>query len=397
MRNTFIIENDQDSDPGSETYEIQRKDLMKMQLKKQIVIFLAIILICVSVSADAKIQDTILLPASIHTIREEAFLGAASIQKVIVPEGVTEIQSRAFAESSLKEINLPDSLESIADDAFQGCENLKVAVSKGSYAHAWALQNPNVHINVYGFEAHFIDVGQGDSAVVICDNEVLMIDGGKITARDTVYSYLRDTLNIDHIDYLIATHPHYDHIGGLPGAFDACSIGKVFTPITQYNSTEFQALEQCVQEQGLQFTVPSVGDVFQLGSAAVQFIHPKRIYEGENDTSIVVRIVYGDTSFLFAADTEEEAENDMVASGMNLASTFLKVGYHGSQTSSTSAFLQKVKPQYAVVSVGLNSTGKPASEALNRLEDLGTVVYRTDKKGNIVCFSDGKALSFEFK
>ena len=246
------------------------------------------------------------------------------------------------------------------------------------------------------FVIHFIDVGQADAAVIICDNEILMIDGGNAADSSLIYSYLTNTLGIKHIDYMIATHAHEDHVGGLAGALNACTVGKIYSPVTQYDSRAFESLVKYANKQGVELTVPTVGDVFSVGSAKVQILSPAYIYADTNDTSIVAKIVYGRTSFMFTGDAGWEPEHDMVDSGYDLSATLLKVGHHGSDTSTSYVFLREIMPQYAVISVGEdNSYGHPTDNVLSRLRDADTTVYRTDLHGDIICYSDGETLSFE--
>ena len=242
---------------------------------------------------------------------------------------------------------------------------------------------------------YFLDVGQADAAILQCGDEVIMIDGGESSDSSLIYSYLSKTLGITHIDYMIATHPHADHIGGLSGALNACSVGVVYSPVTSYDSKQFSSLVKYTQKQGHELTVPEVGISFAFGDAQVQFLSPVTEYSNINDCSIVVRITHGSNTFLFTGDAEWDAEHDMVASGYDLSATVLKVGHHGSDTSSSYVFLREVMPKYAVISCGKdNSYGHPTEGALSRLRDVGAQVFRTDMQGDVVFVSDGTALSF---
>lgn len=242
---------------------------------------------------------------------------------------------------------------------------------------------------------YFLDVGQADAAILQCGDEVMMIDGGESSDSSLIYSYLSKTLGITHIDYMIATHPHADHIGGLSGALNACSVGVVYSPVTSYDSKQFSSLVKYTQKQGHELTVPEVGISFAFGDAQVQFLSPVTEYSNINDCSIVVRITHGSNTFLFTGDAEWDAEHDMVASGYDLSATVLKVGHHGSDTSSSYVFLREVMPKYAVISCGKdNSYGHPTEGALSRLRDVGAQVFRTDMQGDVVFVSDGTALSF---
>lgn len=245
---------------------------------------------------------------------------------------------------------------------------------------------------------HFLDVGQADAVILQCGDEVLMIDGGNSANSSFIYSYLTETLGISRIDYMIATHPHEDHIGGLSGALNACSIGCVYSPVTSYDSETFSSLLKYTQAQGLELTAPDVGDTFTFGDAQVQFLSPVRQYSSINDYSIVVRIIHGSNTFLFAGDAELDAEHDMVSSGYNLSSTVLKVGHHGGDCSSSYVFLREVMPAYAVISCGKwNLYDHPSDNTLSRLRDVGATIFRTDLQGTVICISDGKTLTFSIE
>ncbi len=244
------------------------------------------------------------------------------------------------------------------------------------------------------FEIHFIDVGQADSALVICDGHYMLIDGGNAEDSDLVYSYL-ERYGARRLDCMVASHAHEDHIGGLSGALNYAAVDAALCPVTEYSSKVFQNMVKYLGEQGKALTVPEPGDKFSLGSAQVEILGPVREYDDTNNTSIVLRIDYGETSFLFTGDMETEAEEDLIDSGANLSATVLKAGHHGSDTSTGYRFLREVMPEYAVISVGEgNKYGHPSSEVLSRFRDAGTEVYRTDMQGHIIARSDGKTVIF---
>lgn len=243
-------------------------------------------------------------------------------------------------------------------------------------------------------EVHFIDVGQADCALVICDGRYMLIDGGNAEDSDLVYAYL-ERHGAGHLDCMVASHAHEDHIGGLSGALNYAETDTALCPVRSYGSKVFQNMVKYLEKQGKSITVPQPGDSFDLGSARVEILGPVREYDDTNNTSIVLRIDYGETSFLFTGDMETEAENDLIDSGANLSATVLKAGHHGSDTSTGYRFLREVMPEYAVISVGEgNSYGHPSQEVLSRFRDAGTEVYRTDMQGHIIAESDGRTVTF---
>ena len=244
------------------------------------------------------------------------------------------------------------------------------------------------------FQIHFIDVGQADAALVICDGHYMLIDGGNAEDSDLVYAYL-ERHGAKRLDYMVASHAHEDHIGGLSGALNYAAVDTAFCPVTEYSSKVFQNMVKYLGEQGKSLTVPAPGDKFSLGSAQVEILGPVKEYDDTNDTSIVLRIDYGETSFLFTGDMETGAERDLLDSGADVRATVLKAGHHGSDTSTSYQFLRAVMPQYTVISVGEgNSYGHPSDEVLSRFRDAGTEVYRTDMQGHIIAKSDGKTVTF---
>lgn len=244
------------------------------------------------------------------------------------------------------------------------------------------------------FTIHFIDVGQADSALITCDGHSMLIDGGNGDDSNLLYSVMQRETD-GHLDYVVGTHAHEDHIGGLSGAFEAVTANMTLCPVTEYDSKAFRDFASYAEQKGGGITIPDVGETYTLGEAEFTIVGVNSVPDDTNNTSIVLRIVYGDTSFLFTGDAEQEAENVILASGQDIQSTVLKVGHHGSSTSTSEAFLDAVNPTYAVISCGSgNSYGHPHQETLDKLQNKGVEVYRTDLLGDIYCTSDGKEVSF---
>ena len=240
----------------------------------------------------------------------------------------------------------------------------------------------------------WLDVGQGDAAVIQCGGQTMLIDGGKPEKSSYIYAWLQQH-GLSYLDVIVATHVDADHIGGLSGALNYASVGTAYCPVTTGTTETFQSFVKYLAQQGKQITVPTAGETFALGGAQVQILGPLRSEEDSNDNSIVLKVSFGATSFLFTGDAERAEEQDLLNAGVNLQSTVLKVGHHGSDTSTSYPFLRAVAPQYAVISVGAgNSYGHPTEAVLSRLRDAGVTPFRTDLQGEITAVSDGQTVNF---
>lgn len=243
----------------------------------------------------------------------------------------------------------------------------------------------------YPMEVHYIDVGQADSALVICGGQAMLIDGGNTDDSRLIASYLKNE-GIKNLEYVVCSHAHEDHVGGLSAALSTVNVSRVFAPKTGADTKAYKNFIKKTKEQGCTAETPSAGETVPLGTGTVEFLGPvSEKGKDLNSTSIVLKITYGNTSFLFTGDAERDEEQEILDSGADLKATVLKAGHHGSSTSTTYPFLRAVMPQYAVISCEKgNSYGHPHRETLSKLSDAGTEVLRTDKNGTIIMLSDGE-------
>ncbi|MCQ2751801.1 MAG: MBL fold metallo-hydrolase [Coriobacteriales bacterium] len=241
-------------------------------------------------------------------------------------------------------------------------------------------------------EVTFFDVGQGDSALVTCDDKYLLIDGGDSKKSSVIYNDL-DKRNISFLDYIIITHTDSDHCGGVSGALNRANVGTCYCSEKKASSNAWKYVIANLDAQGKDITIPAVGDSFSLGDATVTFMAPSKIGTSDNNNSLVCRIDYGNNSFLFTGDAESEEEEELISSTFDLDVDVLKVSHHGSDKCTSSTFLSYVKPEYAVISVGKNSYGHPGSSFLERLKKYTSKIFRTDESGDITFKSDGENIS----
>ncbi len=246
-------------------------------------------------------------------------------------------------------------------------------------------------------QVHFIDVGQADCALLSCDGKYMLIDGGNVADSSLVVSYLQRA-GVAELEAVVCSHAHEDHVGGLAGVLAVFPTAAVYAPTRTYASACFDKFMYYVNQQDLTVQIPAPGEEFLLGGARVRVLGPVKAYPDTNNTSLVLRVTFGETSFLFTGDMEREAETDLLESGAAVTADVLKVGHHGSSTSTGYRFLYEVDPRYAVISVGTdNSYGHPHEEVLSRLNDATVTTYRTDVCGTIVAASDGADISFRFE
>ena len=242
---------------------------------------------------------------------------------------------------------------------------------------------------------HFLDVGQGDSILLESEDEFVLIDAGERDYGEVVRDYIIER-GADELKYVIATHPHSDHVGGLRTVLNGVDAENFITTETDCETYTWTKLLTTVEKQKINYIDAEAGDTYTFGSASFTILAPLSTYSDYNNSSVVVKVNCGKISFLLAGDAEKSSEYDMVKDGENLKADVLKCAHHGSSSSTTAKFLKAVNPSYAIISCGKNNDyGHPHKETLQKLDKLGCTLYRTDEMGTIVAYTDGSTLSFE--
>ena len=246
-----------------------------------------------------------------------------------------------------------------------------------------------------GLSVHFLDVQHADCIFLACDGEYALVDAGYPESGDKIVSYLQEQ-GVQELDLVVGTHPHGDHIGGLPQVLNTFPTDTVWTSQLPYTNDYVSSFTNAVERNGAVFAQPRPGESFQLGGATIDVIGPLNLrYEDANDLSLVLMVTYGETRFLLTGDMEELAERELVEAEVDLKADVLKVGHHGSSSSTSYRFLRAVAPTYGVISLAaFNEYGHPHRDPLSRLMDAEVTIYRTDTMYDIVAFSDGETITF---
>lgn len=240
-------------------------------------------------------------------------------------------------------------------------------------------------------QVHFIDVGQGDSTLIVTpQGNTILIDAGNNSKGDRVESYIRE-LGIEDLDIVVATHPDADHIGGMDHIIYNFDIRRFYMTKKNHSSKSFNDVLTALSRRDVKIGSSKYGSRIKIEEGVhMDFLGPDHIYDDNNKCSIVARIRYGDSSFLFMGDAETENEDVLLDSKYDMSSDVLKLGHHGSSSSSSEKFLRAVSPGCAIISCGYeNPYGHPHKETLDLMDRLSIAVFRTDMQGDIVVYSDG--------
>ena len=240
----------------------------------------------------------------------------------------------------------------------------------------------------------YMDVGQGDAAYIKVNGNDILIDAGPRSNSKELLEQLK-AKNIDDFELVIATHPHEDHIGGMVDVFKEYEVKAFYSPKITHTTKTYENLVKAVKDEGLKTKELKGGMVIDLGEGAKfeVFTPQKSEYEELNDYSPIMKLSFGDTSYLFTGDAEEEVESEVLKNNFPLSSDVLKAGHHGSSTSTSASFLNAVNPSICVISAGINNNyNHPNPTTLKKLQKNKCIIYRTDKLGDILLISDGTTI-----
>ncbi len=254
-------------------------------------------------------------------------------------------------------------------------------------------EEPVVNIEGDDLQIYFLDVGQADSILIKDGDKNMLVDAGNNEDGENLVNYFK-SLGITDFEYVIGTHPHEDHIGGMDDIINNFDIGKYYMPDAITTTATFESVLDALSNKYLTFDIPEQDEVISLNNATIKFLYSGKNTSDLNNTSIVFKLTYGNKKFLFTGDATSTTERKIL--DKDLSSDVLKVGHHGSQYSTTENFLDKVNPNYAVISVGQNNTyNHPRKETLNKLQERNIKVYRTDQDGTIIATTDGNEINFK--
>ena len=267
--------------------------------------------------------------------------------------------------------------DNVSSEVLDNLEN--VSIQTGNDCITTIPQDNNLRV-------YCLDVGQGDSILITNNNKTMLIDASTNEMGSRVVKYLND-LGIKKIDYLVGTHPHEDHIGGLDNVIKNFDIGTIYMPNVVATTKTYEEVIDAISAKKLKVTSPKTGDKFTVGNAECEVMSIRNDKDDYNNCSIVIKMDFNNVSYLFTGDAEESVESSRKWPHIDV----LKVGHHGSNTSSSKNFLEQIKPEVALISVGQGNTyGHPTQATLKRLSNIGAKIYRTDENGTILLIENGE-------
>lgn len=240
---------------------------------------------------------------------------------------------------------------------------------------------------------HYLDVGQGDAILLVDGDATMLIDGGDPGNGSNIINYIKD-LGITQLDFVVASHNHNDHAGGLVEVVSTIPVDKILMTNSQETQASYDLI-QAANQKSIPITTPAIGNTLTLGESNIEFLGPTTTHDEPNDDSLVMKVTHGKHRFLFTGDMQLQGERNLLSLNPDLRADVLKVAHHGGATSTGYVFLRAVNPRYSVISCGANNDyGHPHEEALSRLNDIGSTIFRTDTLGTVVATSQGDSLTF---
>lgn len=315
------------------------------------------------------------------------------------PEEILTDEQQSYVEISEEGQNaslITETEEELQDEEITIIDNPTYNEEEAQIVSDMPFEDDNSEISTK-LEIHYIDVGQGDSTLIVCGNEAMLVDAGDEGKGTAIQLYLKKH-NIDKLKYVVATHPDADHIGGLDVIVYKFDCGQILIPNCENDTSSFERLEYSMKSKGYTPHVVDIGERYTLGDARFEILSPSSefTFADTNDSSIVFRLDYGNTSFLFTGDATIPPQQALIYdTDLDIDVDVLKVPHHGASTAYIKGFYDEVSPDYAVISCGRNNRyGHPRQEVLDDLRKRGTSVFRTDEQGTIVAVSDGKTITF---